>query len=326
MCALSPPFSMATPATSLLAGFDFNLTSHTPILPADPAPPKRPPTPDPRHTPRPRTPHSPYHSSSPLPGGEPPRRIRRRPTAIFVGSDAQPQKYAHWPCSTESAPLLVSQYPSEPTLTPLLPFSPSTPSPRFATSPSLSSSGTTVQSSPTLTPTTAHFGGSRSEPKQPIQAPESFHAWDIRKGTVDLRRAKRLPHREQGVWEVHAVVHVSSGNLGKDNQGQQGGKDQGDQERRQQGGHLTTETLPQPPASDHRDPVCNHNPRFRPRRHKGFQGIHSESASREGGLRTAPELDTSSYSLSKFHFPAPPGNYHVGSGGTSTRFSWVYVG
>lgn len=323
MCALPPPISMATPATSLLAGFDFNLTSQTPRLPADPAPPKRPPTPDPRHTPRPRTPHSPYHSSSSLPGGEPQRRLRRRPTAIFVGSDAQPQKPAHWPCSTETEPLLVSQYPSEPTLTPLLPLPPSTPSPRFATSPSLSSSGTTVQSSPTLTPTTAHFGGSCSEPKQPTQAPEVFHARDIRKGTVDLRRAKRLPHREQGVWEVHAVVHVSSGNLGKE--GQQGEKDQGDQGGLQQGGHLTTETSQQLPASDHQDPVRN-NPRYRPRRHKGFQGIHSESASREGGLRTAPELDTSSYSLSKFHFPAPPGNYYVGSGGTSPRFSWAHVG
>lgn len=55
----------------------------------------------------------------------------------------------------------------------------------------------------------------------------------------------------------------------------------------------------------------------RDRRLKGFHGIHSESASREGGLLRAQEEETSTYSLSKYHFPAPPGDYRVGLSGTS---------
>ncbi|KAM0719867.1 hypothetical protein Q7P37_004002 [Cladosporium fusiforme] len=313
MCALPPPFTMATPAASLLAGFDFNLTSQTSTpesLPANPAPPKRPPTPDPRHTPRPHPSRTLYPSSSSLSGGDHTRRLRRKPTAIFLGNDKQRPTAAHWTRASEAEPLLVSQYPSEPTLTPLLPLPPSTPSPRFATSPSLSSSGTTVQSSPTLTPTTAYFGRICDDYKPPTDNLGVLDAWDISKGTVSLRRAKRLPHREQGIWEVHAVVHVSAGTCGKEDQERQWK----DRNQETQAGELITEPSPHSAASANEQAV-HHNPRDRHRKAKGFHSIRSESASREGALRTAREADTSTYSLSRFHFPAPPGNYYVGLGG-----------
>jgi hypothetical protein len=219
------PITMATPATALLADFDFDLTSHTQANPLVP----RPPTPDPRRTP---TPHPPRRSKPLFPPAEGQRRLRKKPTAIFVGSEPPGQATIHKPYPIEARPFFDASYSSHHTLPSLLPLLPSTPSPRFATSPSLSSSGTTVQSSPTLTPTSGHFTSSCNELPPTSKGLDSFSTWNYNQGKFGLRRAKRLPHREQGLWEVHAVVHVSEvsegcGDSSRARQGKGKGKGKG---------------------------------------------------------------------------------------------------
>ncbi|GAB7329501.1 hypothetical protein MBLNU13_g01278t2 [Cladosporium sp. NU13] len=320
---------MATPETALLADFDFDLTSNanaTPLVP-------RPPTPDPRRTP---TPHPPRRSKPPtLATDTAPKRLRRKPTAIFIGSEPKGQDVAARPCQGEAQPFHEFARPSHHTLPSLLPLLPSTPSPRFASSPSLSSSATTVQSSPTLTPTTPHFASSYSEPQADTRGFEAFNTWDYNKGTLGLRRAKRLPHREQGLWEVHAVVHVgehgrecgSSSGIG---QGQGEGQDQGQSshkhyewcmQQQRQAGILATSLPPESVATrltterssaQEKPPVIQNNATPRNAKLESFHGILSESTRREGGLRKTQTGESSNFSLSKYQFPAPPGDYRVG--------------
>lgn len=316
---------MAAPATTLLAGFDFDLTSHTRANPAIP----RPPTPDPRRTP---TPHPPRRPRSSLPSDSGRKRLRKKPTAIFVGSESITSLPAYKPCPSEAKPFYDLGYASYPTLPSLLPLLPSTPSPRFATSPSLSSSGTTVQSSPTLTPTTAHFESSYIEPQPDTKDSDVLSPWDNNQGKFGLRRAKRLPRREQGLWEVHAVVHV--GEESKEfGSGEGIGKGQRQHEhyewcmRQQRQAGLLGTSLPH--QSDRNDssatatrssvggngPVNRNDATVPENTQEGFHGIYSESSRREGGLRKTPGVESSSFSLSKYHFPAPPGDYRIGLSG-----------
>jgi hypothetical protein len=318
---------MATPATALLAGFDFDLTSHANAPPFVP----RPPTPDPRRTP---TPHPPRRAKPSLSADTASKRLRKKPTAIFVGSEPKPRE-------TEPRPFFDFAHPSHHTLPSLLPLLPSTPSPRFATSPSLSSSGTTVQSSPALTPTTHHFASSYSEPPADTTSLDAFSTWDYNRGKFGLRRAKRLPHREQGLWEVHAVVHVgedgrdfgSSSGIGQ-RQGQGSGQGRGHfqsesahkhyhwcAQQQRQAGFLATPlhsasvatniaSAKRSGASD--DPSANqHDATSQETKLEAFHGIYSESTRREGGLRKTQTGESSNFSLSKYHFPAPPGDYRI---------------
>jgi hypothetical protein len=326
---------MATPETALLADFDFDLTSATPHVP-------RPPTPDPRRTP---TPHPPRRSKPhTIPTDAGPKRLRKKPTAIFVGSEPKDQDQAYKPCQSEAQPFFDFARPLHHALPSLLPLLPSTPSPRFASSPSLSSSATTVQSSPTLTPTTPHFASSYSEPQADTKSFEAFNTWNYNQGRFGLRRAKRLPHREQGLWEVHAVVHIgeddrdggsSSGN------GQETGQHQGQSshkhyewcvQQQRQAGFLATSLPSEPVATNiataktssarNKPSVIQNNATPRDSILESFHGIHSESTRREGALRKTQTGESSNFSLSKYQFPAPPGDYRVGlSGKCSCCFS-----
>lgn len=327
---------MATPETALLADFDFDLTSNanaTPLVP-------RPPTPDPRRTP---TPHPPRRSKPPPPPSTDAasKRLRKKPTAIFVGSEPKSEEIAYKPRQVEAQPFFDFSRPSHHTIPSLLPLLPSTPSPRFASSPSLSSSATTVQSSPTLTPTTPHFASSHSEPQAGTKGSEGFNTWNYNKGTFGLRRAKRLPHREQGLWEVHAVVHISEdgrdgGSSSGIGQGQGQGKGQNQEQPSQKhyewcikqqrhAGFLATSLPPESVATNNatterssarnKPSVIQNNATPRDSKLESFHGIHLESTRREGGLRKTQTGVSSNFSLSKYQFPAPPGDYRVGLSG-----------
>ena len=343
ICGLIAPFNMATPATSLLADFDFNLTSLTP--PRDEAPPlapPRPPTPDPRRTPTPHPPRPVFRSDSSLSATDNNRkRLRKKPTAIFVGQqteDRSPNRSpSYWPGPDDVEPLNGLQYHSYHTLPCLLPLFPSTPSPRFATSPSLSSGGSTIQSSPTVTPTTAHFGSFYNDPRPAAKESSALDPWDHNERKYGLRRAKRLPHLDQGLWEVHAVVHIGegekdSGSGGKGSNIRVEHEQQSDHynwclQQQRQASILESGSAPEPlisatsktPRAQEGSPVKRKtaNSDTRP---KGFHGIFSESARREGGLRKASDVAFSTYTLSKFHFPAPPGDYRIGLSGK--RIAW----
>lgn len=319
---------MATPETALLADFDFDLTSATPHVP-------RPPTPDPRRTP---TPHPPRRSKpQTIPTDARPKRLRKKPTVIFVGSEPKSQDPAHKPCQNQAQPFFDFARPSHHTLPSLLPLLPSTPSPRFASSPSLSSSATTVQSSPTLTPTTPHFASSYSEPQADTKSFEAFNTWDYNQGRFGLRRAKRLPHREQGLWEVHAVVNIGEdGRDGGSSSGNEQGKGQHQvlsphkhyewcMQQQRQAGFLATSLPTEPvatniataktPSARNKPSVIQNNATPRDSKLESFHGIHSESARREGALRKTQTGESSNFSLSKYQFPAPPGDYRVGLSG-----------
>jgi len=329
----SPPFTMATPETALLADFDFDLTAATPHVP-------RPPTPDPRRIP---TPHPPRRSKPALLTDPSPKRLRHKPTAIFIGIEPTGQDRAYKPCQNETQPFFDCARPSHHTLPSLLPLLPSTPSPRLATSPSLSSSGTTAQSSPTLTPTTPHFASSYSEPQSDTKSFEAFNTWNYNQGKFGLRRAKRLPRREQGLWEVHAVVHIgedgrdggsSSGKGQGQGQGQGKGQKQGRlshkhyewcMQQQRQAGFLATSTPPESVATNidaterssarNEPSVIQNIATPRDTKLEPLHGIHSESNRRTDGLGKTQTGGSSNFSLSKYQFPAPPGDYRVGSNG-----------
>jgi len=322
---------MASPAASLLADFDFNLT---PLAEAPPLAPPRPPTPDPRRTPTPHPPRPLYRPISSLPTDNNRRRLRKKPTAIFVGQETENCSQSHWPSPDDVEPLNGRQYHSHHTITSLLPLFPSTPSPRFATSPSLSSGGSTIQSSPTVTPTTAHFASSYYDPQPAAKESTTLDPWDQNERKYGLRRAKRLPHSDQGLWEVHAVVHIGEGDRGgSGSSGSRLGNEQKSDhynwclQQQQQAGILETSPAKEPLISsspktprtqgtnlvERKTGNCDTRP-------KGFHGIFSESARREGGLRKASEVPSSAYTLSKYHFPAPPGDYRIGLSGK--RIPW----
>ena len=319
---------MATPATSLLADFDFNLTplAEAPQLP--PPVPQRPSTPDPRRTPTPHPSRSLYRSVSYLSTNNNRRRLRKKPTAIFVGQQTENCSPSYWPGPDDVEPLNGRQYHSHHTLTSLLPLFPSTPSPQFATSPSLSSGGSTIQSSPTVTPTTAHFGSAYNDPRPAAKESSTLDPWDHNECKYGLRRAKRLPHRDQGLWEVHAVVHIGEADqgIGGSSSSRLEHKQQGDHynwclQQQQRAGILETSPAKEPLVNAPKTPRAQGSNLVKRKtadcdtKPKGFHGIFSESARREGGLRKASEVPSSTYTLSKFHFPAPPGDYRIGLSG-----------
>jgi len=332
---------MATPASSLLADFDFNLTPLSPPAEAPPPVPPRPSTPDTRRTPTPHPPRPVFRSESSLDTANSRRRLRTKPTAIFVGQQTEDLSPSSWPCPDDVEPLNGDQHHSHhshQTLPCLLPHFSSTPSPRFATSPSLSSGSSTIQSSPTVTPTTAHFGSFYDDPRLAAKEFSSLDPWDHNERKYGLKRAKRLPHLDQqGIWQVHAVVHIGEGEEGSGGSGNGSRlehEQQSDQynwclQQQQQAGILESGSAPEPliiatpqkPRAQGRSPVKRKTPNSGTRP-KAFHGTFSESALREGGLRNASEIASSTYTLSKFHFPAPPGDYRIGLSGK--RIAWPF--
>lgn len=211
--------------------------------------------------------------------------------------------------------------PSQNSLPSLLPPLSSIPVPRpSTTSPSLSSSVDTFQSTPTHTPI-QHGGSSfgqwsnfeRVELSEPIRTKRKFY---------QLKPAKRLPHytalHEDGdaVWEVHAAV-VDLGQF-----------DFGELEDLGQGGeaYLTGEKGKQP---EHTAPSPvdgqSSGPRGRTVRFEGFETGSSSGTDTSGisqPTRSAQEKDptlTSSFSLSKFDFPPPPGHTWTGTFGNAKK-------
>ena len=312
---------MTTPATPLLADLDHNLTLSALALQASPhtaTPLSRPPTPDPRQPLRHHPPRTTREHTCPISyNTHEYRRLRRKPTAISVGGEHDDRLAAGaWPTSLDTqVPFAHIGSPPQ-TLSSSLPLPPSTPSPRFlAGSPSLSSSGTTVQSSPTLTPTGA-FGSYFVE-----------HARDGAQGSgegfgslskLGLRRAKRLPHKAQDLWEVHAVV--ASGEQRQRSIAQpapvqhQHPADPITEFRKQEATEAVGDQGRNASFEERREPALATRRRGRGVR---FQGVSSESASREGSLRISEEEATSSYSLSKYRFPPPPSCGTAGTFGKS---------
>ncbi|KAK6400771.1 hypothetical protein LTR95_019269, partial [Oleoguttula sp. CCFEE 5521] len=138
---------------------------------------------------------------------------------------------------------------------------------------------------------------------------------------LNLRRAKRLPHSDERCpWEVHAVVNASgSGSSGSEQIPQRPfhEPDPSPSSTRYTGGaqaplqayplHLQQLDHHQAPHPAVEEPLFAHQ-RKRSGRAVHFQGVSSESASREDSLRSTQKEDTSRYTLSKYRFPAPPGH------------------
>lgn len=131
----------------------------------------------------------------------------------------------------------------------------------------------------------------RVEPEEAIRTKRKFQ---------HLRVAKRLPHYTahqsefEGVWEVHAAV-LDVGAFEADVVGERDGI------------HMTA-PLSNPPHSASK---VGRSVRFEDESaRKAPQGVETKSAS------DADQSATSSYSLSKFKFPAPPGHNWAGTFGT----------
>ena len=265
---------------------------------------------------RPATPHltlhqfrkfqqSPFYSSSP---DDDYKRVRRKQSFEHL---AQPP-FNSAPRLEPVTSLSHSVHSTSPQnfLPSLLPPLPLTPVPRPGTAaPSLSSTVDTLQSTPTHTP--IQYAGTpfgqwrdfeRVEPNEPIRTKRKFK---------QLKLAKRLPHHvaqhdgSGAVWQVHAaVVDIGAGersltDLREGASGSSGGFYQG---------------------GTREQPVWHSSGR------KGklvrFEGLDKKSS---GGAAGVPGSETSrpskgkeptltsSYSLSKFQFPVPPGHDWAGT-------------
>ena len=197
-------------------------------------------------------------------------------------------------------------------LPPLLPPLFLTPVPRpSTTSPSLSSSVDTLQSTPTQTPIQTSgspleqcWSVGRIELTEPIRTKRKF---------AKFKPAKRLPHFAahhgggEGVWEVHAAV-VDLNDVDRE--------DLSDLEDEVVDHVTSSNYLPQVSSSETRGSAG-----------KAGRAVHFEKVGKDRAFegprvsetaRSAAEEETSSYSLSKFKFPAPPGYHWAGTFGELT--------
>lgn len=238
------------------------------------------------------------------------RRVKRRPSVNILAE------------SPANAPLLIRPLPPRDQLASILPSPhphpqpPTTPQLKHTTtSPSLSSTVTTLQSTPTHTP--IFRGGSSFERRRINQGGELVEPLRTKRKFQSLKRAKRLPHTVDGsgsgsglgsssgaeddLWEVYAAVFdppvefeekielQTRGSI----EHREGRGIEGGQARRAKGGeegaHFATDEV-----------------------RKGSGGQQTDFA--EGSAKPAHShhreepAGTSSYSLSKFEFPVPPGH------------------
>ena len=182
------------------------------------------------------------------------------------------------------------------------------------TSPSLSSTVDTLQSTPTHTP--VQHGASTFEQWRGFETVELSEPIRTKRKFDRFKPAKRLPHytapheEGEGIWEVHAaVIDVGIGDF--------------EGFRRDAGTHVTAveegkgveETVrvgTEEKSSGRKGRVVR------------FEGVETEDSSSGTELsdptqarqEKEPTL-SSSYSLSKFNFPAPPGRTWTGTFGTS---------
>lgn len=254
---------------------------------------------------------------SPVPSSPPDldyKRVRRKPSFDDV---TQGSSTSSWSPLIVTSPAPQPHFSSVgPLLPSLLPPTPLTPTPRPATSsPSLSSTVDTLPSTPSYTPSQhtepafgrwVSTGGSEpSEPSEPIRT----------KRKLSFKQAKRLPHPEirevgsgsgSGIWQVHAaIVDVPGEDVEIRNI-----------DRRVRGDHVTlrreVEGERQHRVAPGSEEKKGRSVRFKEEtRHSAKNNnAHSRQQSSEGAL-------TSSYSLSNFKFPAPPGHHWTGTFGMS---------
>ena len=256
---------------------------------------------------------------SPVPASPPDldyKRVRRKPSFTSTTQDTS---------TSTSSPLIVTSSAHqahlsslEPLLPSLLPPSPLTPTPRQAVySPSLSSTVDTLPSTPSHTPLQYQepaFGRWWStegvQPSEPVRA----------KRKLSLKQAKRLPHpvvREvgsgigfgSGIWQVHAAII----DLPNDDDG---GNRKFDSGVGVPEGHVTIsqdeQSAEQPNAQSGANEKRGRSVRFKEENtHAWNDGKKPPNQpSSEGPL-------TSSYTLSNFKFPAPPGQHWTGTFGRS---------
>ena len=275
---------------------------------------------------RPVTPHVTLHQfhklqRSPTPSLSPEldyKRVRRKQS--FSSLIRLPPESGRVPAQFTSSSTLARSRSLQSFPPPLLPPLPLTPIPRPSTnSPSLSSTVDTLQSTPTHTPIQRGFwlpeqwgGVGQGGFSEPIRTKRKF---------LPFKHAKRLPHHSahhgesEGNWQVHAaVIDIGVGieDLDLDElEGQEAGHVGGTESQR----------------AERRMPWVGGEERLS--RRKGrlvrFEDLGTEEkgsgtedpASPESpflGQDREPNL-TSSFSLSKFKFPAPPGSNWEGTFG-----------
>lgn len=313
--ARSPP--AAAPAANPLVG----RTSHPNVTSLGPRLGK---SPDPADTSsRPTTPHvtlHQYHKLQHSPAPSSPdldyKRVRRKQS--FETLIRLPPGPLPLPAPHTSSSILPYSSSSKSLLPSLLPPLPPTQLPQPSTySPSLSSTVDTLQSTPTHSPIHRVFWplGQGEEPEQgrlsePIRTKRKF---------LPLKQAKRLPHHSahhgagECTWEVHAaVVDVGFGT---------GESSDSEDEDAPQGvitaSERTWDRIP--------DLGTDERATRRHGRIVRFQDLETEessNAAEDDALRQPPPRETakqpsltSSISLSRFQFPAPPGSHWEGTFG-----------
>ena len=243
------------------------------------------------------------------------KRIRRKPSFSSTSQDTSTSTSPP-PTLTSSTPL-ARQSSVKSLLPSLLPPSPLTPTPRLATSsPSLSSTVDTLPSTASHTSSQEGqplFGrwqsterGGLSERTEPIRT----------KRKLSFKQAKRLPHpavREagegsgsSGIWQIHAaIIDIPTK----------------EQEFRdfEHGARAATRHVTKPSTARRPEIAPQHTaiPGSDGKRARYVR--FKEESDREwedgGQQQSSSEGITSSYSLSKFRFPAPPGHHWTGTFG-----------
>ncbi|KAF2170120.1 hypothetical protein M409DRAFT_19726 [Zasmidium cellare ATCC 36951] len=251
------------------------------------------------------------------------RRVRRKPSVANLAVTPA-QAGSPWP-SISTSPHFIHSFAPHPLLLSSLPPPPATPRPRPNTaSPSLSSTVTTLQSTPTHTP--VHRGGSSFEQRRVNERIELTEPIRTKRKFDSLKQAKRLPRRAHGggsgdnqqsierdgaIWEVYAAVFEPSAVY------QDFASDQPDLSEQS-----SEQSLLQPaPLFAHQSVPPNattRTVRFRETEPIADEQDHEVEAAAAAGradfstpsARSREEKDTaatSSYSLSKFQFPVAPG-------------------
>lgn len=245
------------------------------------------------------------------------RRVRRKPSvANLVVAPAQ--EGFPW-TSTSASPHLIHSSAPHPLLLSSLPPPPTTPRPRANTaSPSLSSTVTTLQSTPTHTPVLR--GGSNFEQRRLNERIELKEPLRTKRKFDSLKKAKRLPRRADGgggasgqqsierdgaIWQVYAAVFEPSAVY----------QDFDEDLSEQSSGQSWLQPAPlfahqsQPPNAKTRTVRFREtDPTADPQAPGATAAAAAESTTPSTWSREKEEATaTSSYSLSKFQFPAPPG-------------------
>jgi hypothetical protein len=182
--------------------------------------------------------------------------LRRKGSLLDLASSGGMQMYG-----TPTGEATLARFPAEDTTTTGM-LQPSTPQLQSPTSPSLASTITTLQSTPSQSPTFQS-----AAPYQRWEGEELAYVASKRK-FIPLRQAKRLPRRASGTWCVYAAV-IEQGPEAVEQQAEQ--------------------------------------TRGRSVRFAGISSIDSSIGAEALHEQKAPTTD-STYTLSKFKFPEPPGH------------------